>query len=724
MQTKRVTVVNVFADAASRLPRAYYSHTTSAEAAVISKMSFERFTADHRVRVKHYHADNGVYKTNLWLNHCSAQGQTSSFCGVSVHHQNPIAESLNRRATEMARTLLLTTQLHWDNVSDTLSFDITDYWPFAIEYAFNLLAKLPLRNQSYTPFDVFTRQKNNLDLGNFHTWGCPVYVLDPRLASGKKIPRWQPRSKKGLYLGFSRSHASNVALVLNLSTMRISPQFHVVFDYAIATVDPNTFEIAKEWEHLYATNREIYADPADKDLLESLPYDWPMTVETSDHTHQPDNVELSGLQETSNETQEDKKAKSQFISESSPIIQPRRSSRRNKGQTTKFPDYDVFACELHMKTAELLSQIHQRVNSDHPRALLCDYPTDMPSLKQAMRQEDANKWIEAMKQEIEQLENHNTWTEQSSTLLTPKDTILDSLWVLKKKRRPDGSLLKYKARLCVRGDQQIQGDSFWEVYAPVVGGPCDNSLELKQEGSISKLISMLGLHDDSKSCSTPAAKVTQPAKSSNRQQFSWKYSSVVGLLLWISGNTRPDISYAVSMAARHMENLELDHYKAVYRIGRYLLGTRDRGLILRPDLKDAQFEIFVGADFAGGYSGEVALSTTGSEYIALSHSLRDALPTQSVLSELASIFFFSSPELLMRCDLYEDNAGAVELASNPKYRPRTKHIAVKYHHVKERVHKGEVKVRKISTHLQKADLLTKELDSTTFRRLRALTMGW
>lgn len=122
--------------------------------------------------------------------------------------------------------------------------------------------------------------------------------------------------------------------------------------------------------------------------------------------------------------------------------------------------------------------------------------------------------------------------------------------------------------------------------------------------------------------------------------------------------------------------------------------------------------------------GEVALSTTESEYIALSHSLCDALPTQQVLFELSSCFSIKSTKLILRCDVYEDNAGAIELASNPKYRPRTKHIAVKYHHFRERVEHGDVVVKKISTHLQKADLLTKALGYTTFKRLRGLVMGW
>lgn len=72
-QSEKVTVVNVFADTASRLPRAFYTYTTSAESAVLSKMKYEQFAAEHRVRVRQYHADNGVYKTHLWQSHCAAK---------------------------------------------------------------------------------------------------------------------------------------------------------------------------------------------------------------------------------------------------------------------------------------------------------------------------------------------------------------------------------------------------------------------------------------------------------------------------------------------------------------------------------------------------------------------------------------------------------------------------------------------------------------------------
>ena len=46
--------------------------------------------------------------------------------------------------------------------------------------------------------------------------------------------------------------------------------------------------------------------------------------------------------------------------------------------------------------------------------------------------------------------------------------ILDSTWAFKKKRYPDGLLNKFKARFCVRGDQQVEGTDVFDTFAPVV----------------------------------------------------------------------------------------------------------------------------------------------------------------------------------------------------------------------------------------------------------------
>ena len=50
------------------------------------------------------------------------------------------------------------------------------------------------------------------------------------------VPKWDPRSRRGIYVGHSPCHAGSVALVLNPKTLRVSPQFHVAFDDDFSTV--------------------------------------------------------------------------------------------------------------------------------------------------------------------------------------------------------------------------------------------------------------------------------------------------------------------------------------------------------------------------------------------------------------------------------------------------------------------------------------------------------
>ena len=78
----------------------------------------------------------------------------------------------------------------------------------------------------------------------------------------------------------------------------------------------------------------------------------------------------------------------------------------------------------------------------------------------------------------------------------------------------------------------------------------------------------------------------------------------------------------------------------------------------------------------------------------------------------------------MKCKLFEDNNGALELARAPKYRPRTKHIALKYHHFRSFVKCGYVKVSRIETKEQLADIFTKPLPDVTFKYLRKKLLGW
>ena len=56
------------------------------------------------------------------------------------------------------------------------------------------------------------------------------------LITRTQASKWQSRSRRGVFVGYSRVHSSDVPLILNPKTGHISPQYHVVFDDSFSTV--------------------------------------------------------------------------------------------------------------------------------------------------------------------------------------------------------------------------------------------------------------------------------------------------------------------------------------------------------------------------------------------------------------------------------------------------------------------------------------------------------
>ena len=138
--------------------------------------------------------------------------------GVGAHHQNGVAENAIKNVTYKARALMIHAALCWPDISDKT------LWPMALNHAAYLHNKMPSMDTGLSPEEVWSSSKSsNSAITNLHTWGCPAYVLNPRLQDGQKIPKWSPRSRRAQYLGSPPLHASTVSLIRNLSTGFISP---------------------------------------------------------------------------------------------------------------------------------------------------------------------------------------------------------------------------------------------------------------------------------------------------------------------------------------------------------------------------------------------------------------------------------------------------------------------------------------------------------------------
>ena len=121
---------------------------------------------------------------------------------------------------------------------------------------------------------------------------------------------------------------------------------------------------------------------------------------------------------------------------------------------------------------------------------------------------------------------------------------------------------------------------------------------------------------------------------------------------------------------------------------------------------------------------EIALSTAEAEYISISSALIQVLPLMTMMEEINEVFplLISNPKFV--CKVHEDNQSCIKMATRNKFSPRTKHIALKYHHFKSHVKSGCVDIHYRLTGEQPEDLLTKPLPNEAFFTLRYMLCGW
>jgi hypothetical protein len=218
------------------------------------------------------------------------------------------------------------------------------------------------------------------------------------------------------------------------------------------------------------------------------------------------------------------------------------------------------------------------------------------------------------------------------------------------------------------------------------------------------------------------------------------YRTLMGELGWLAMCTRPDIAYDVSQLQRVTAAPLECHMEAAKRILRYL-ASNGGGLAYGRLAGEQRLELvgYADASFAadnvtrrshtgyvfmlGGAAVQwrskqqslVTLSTAEAEYVALCSASKDAVSLAALLSFLG---VEQGP-----VTLFEDNAAAIRLASDPAACKRTKHIDVQYHFVREQVQAGRIGVVAVSTELQHADVLTKALHAPKHHFHAAAIMG-
>ena len=232
----------------------------------------------------------------------------------------------------------------------------------------------------------------------------------------------------------------------------------------------------------------------------------------------------------------------------------------------------------------------------------------------------------------------------------------------------------------------------------------------------------------------------------------------------LAGNACPELQYSVRQCARFTHVPHHSHDVAVKRIAHHLQGMleSEQGLTFKATTK-LNLDLHVDADYAGLWTHEddqdpicvksrtghvvtlgdcpihfssklqtkIALSTLEAEYIALSQGMREFVALRRAFMELTSkLVLICEPDSLVKSKIFEDNNGCISTCFAPKLSPRTKHIAVKYHFVRQFFNMDPSISRnhpfvllKIDSASQKADLFTKGFSTAKFLELRKLLCG-
>ena len=248
----------IFVDHSSSYIHIEFQSSLSSHDTLRAKAAYEAVCRDYGVVPKTYTSDNGkAFTSKDYTEHLSRFHQITKFAGVGAHHQNAIAERSIRTIMSIARTMMMHAAIHWPDMAQA------NLWPMAVSHACFLWNHVPDPSTGLSAHDLFSRIRwPHRKFHDLHVWGCPTYVLNKTIQDGNKIPRWQPRSDRHMYIGTSRYHASTVPLILNSTTGYISPQFHVVFDDWFATIGASKDDIpdftSAEWSKMFGSSTYQY----------------------------------------------------------------------------------------------------------------------------------------------------------------------------------------------------------------------------------------------------------------------------------------------------------------------------------------------------------------------------------------------------------------------------------------------------------------------------------
>lgn len=214
-----------------------------------------------------------------------------------------------------------------------------------------------------------------------------------------------------------------------------------------------------------------------------------------------------------------------------------------------------------------------------------------------------------------------------------------------------------------------------------------------------------------------------------------EFRKIIGMLLYLSTNSRPDISASVAILAQRVEHPRKLDLSEALRVIKYLIGTKDHELHLNNANAEQSLTVFSDANFGecrkdgksnsgvicfvnGGtisWSSKkqslVALSTCEAELQAVCEAVKEVIWLKRIISE-----FEDNPPV--PTVVYNDNQSTINMISSGNLTQRTKYIGVRCHFIQDWIKRGQIDLRHCASEHNSADMFTKPLNSVKLVTMR------
>lgn len=404
--------------------------------------------------------------------------------------------------------------------------------------------------------------------------------------------------------------------------------------------------------------------------------------------------------------------------------------------------FDLELEQMDVKTAFLHGVLKERVYMEQPEGyvekgkekMVCLLRKSLYGLKQSPREWNHRFHTFMMEQKYERSEYDPCVYMKGSSVSDIVYLLLyvDDMLIASKQPR---TVQRLKEQLSQEFEMKDLGPARRILGMDIYRDRIRGVLKLSQGDYLTKVLKTFGM-SDCRAVSTPLGSqfklqsLTKPEEQQQaREMENIPYTSAVGSLMYAMVGSRPDLAYAVGVVCRFMSKPGVSHWLAVKWIMKYVRGALKLNLTFTKN-EDFMIRGYCDSDYASdldrsrsitGYvftvggntvswrsslQKVVALSTTEAEYMALSDSVREGLWLKGICEEMK----LNKGEVEVHCD----SQSAIYLAKNFVYREKTKHIKTKYNFIREVIADGDVKVVKVHTSVNPADMLTKTLPGEKF----------